>query len=329
MKTILSDYYQTYKHGRCIVCSAPITKNLVFNSQVYRDDFSTCDTIYTCRRCGTGYSYPFYTETQLNKIYKNYSGYTHDDKISNTLAYRLLVYIEEQVMTACLSTKGLILKKFLTFPFFTYLFQTYPLFTTKTATGIKILDIGCGGGHFLKIAQKAGCTAYGTEIDKKLVKKLRSHGIRAYLDLEAVAKLHTKFDIVRLNHVVEHLVDPNTELKRAHKFLKKNGELIIGVPNYETLIRLCGGYMFLHLPFHRTHHTIRGLTHLMRNNGFRVVYVRTKSSGIFSRSFLRIFRLNSSIYTIPVKLLEMFSLSPLLDLFKVGDSIELYAKRRI
>jgi len=310
------------------MCGSPVSRTFEAAVDVYQDDFSTSDSIYTCRNCGTGYSYPFYTAGQLNKIYKNYSGYTHDDKRSSSPIYKLWVFMERLVMKICLGSAPIALKKAITSSLFAYLFQTYPIYSVQSPKKLNILDVGCGGGHFLRIARDTGADVYGTEIDKKLVSRLRAHGIKAYLNIDEIAKRHIKFDIIRLNHVVEHLVDPNIELAKVHKLLQKNGELIIGLPNYNTLARMCGSSMFLHLPFHRTHNTRIGLRRLLANNGFRIVYLRTKSTGVFSRSLLRMFRLNSSVYTIPLKLVETGIISPVLDLFGIGDSIELYAKRK-
>ena len=47
-----------------------------------------------------------------------------------------------------------------------------------------------------------------------------------------------KFDIIIINHVLEHIEKPVPLLKQFKNYLSKNGKLIIGVPNANSLHRL-------------------------------------------------------------------------------------------
>ncbi len=324
-KKVFEDYYKIYKSRKCIICKSPIKKCLYFYSTIFYDNFESTADIYNCRKCETGYTYPFLTEAQSNKIYINYGSHTHDEKIGNNIFYKIFKFIEEKVIRICLNSGSVSFNKLITSFVFQRFFQTFPLYTNRKGRKIRILDIGCGGGYFLQLTKKAGCEVYGTEVNKKLVNKLRSIGINAYLNMDTIINQKIKFDIVRINHVVEHLVDPNPVFKKIKRLLHKNSELIMGVPNYNTPAKVFKKNMFMHIPYHRLHLAPRGASYLLENNGYKITYLRTKSCGIFSWSLLRALRLNSNTYTIPVKFLEMISLSLLFDFFKKGDSLEVYA----
>lgn len=324
-RKIYEDYYKVYKSKGCIICGTELKKGFSLFNKVLFDDFSQTSEIYLCKQCGTGYTYPFLTQSKLFKLYNNYVAHDHDDKISRYLWYKIFYFIEDKVMGICLKSNNHNFKKLLTSFIFQRFFQTFPIYTTNKKNTVRILDIGCGNGFFLKLAMNAGCEVYGTEVDKKLVMKLKSYGINAFLNLNIVKKRKIKFDIIRINHVLDHMANPNLILKGVRQLIKKNGEIIIGVPNYATPARVFGKYMFMHIPFHRLHFTSKGIIYLLKNNKYQLRYIRTKSCGVFSWSMLRLFKLSSTGFTVPIKFIEIMSLSQLFDFLKIGDSLEIYA----
>ncbi|KJU85645.1 methyltransferase type 12, partial [Candidatus Magnetobacterium bavaricum] len=88
-----------------------------------------------------------------------------------------------------------------------------------------VLDYGSGDGHFLDKFKHSDVLLYAVEANEKLIKKLESAGIIAYTD---ISRISCNFDVIRLNHVLEHLKNPKELLAVFHKLLKDDGELIIG-----------------------------------------------------------------------------------------------------
>ena len=104
------------------------------------------------------------------------------------------------------------------------------------ASARRILDIGCGGGAFgaaLKSRHK-NLVVTGVEIDPSAAEAAREH-----LDLvitgdasAALARLHDqRFDTVVLNDVLEHVVDPETLLRRIGALVAEDGCVVASVPN--------------------------------------------------------------------------------------------------
>ena len=101
----------------------------------------------------------------------------------------------------------------------------------------KILEIGSSIGVTLKVAQERGYEVLGVDVNKGAAAKARelfSIEVLTQNIFELSHKLKD-FDIVILMHVLEHIEDPPSFLKQTVKFLKPDGLLFIGVPNFDSL----------------------------------------------------------------------------------------------
>jgi len=90
-----------------------------------------------------------------------------------------------------------------------------------------LLDMGTGIGQFLSVARKY-FKVYGTEPSiegRQLAKK------HFNLTIEENIKFGMKFDVVTLFHVLEHVPSPSVTIKLCQKLLKREGILVIAVPN--------------------------------------------------------------------------------------------------
>ena len=113
----------------------------------------------------------------------------------------------------------------------------------------KILDIGCGLGHFLYFLKQAGYTNYlGIDIGREQVALCREH---VTPNVEQVAETTTylrarptEFDAIVCIDVLEHLGDEELlELCDAVRgALKPNGRFIVSVPNAACLTTLMTRY---------------------------------------------------------------------------------------
>ena len=98
----------------------------------------------------------------------------------------------------------------------------------------KILDIGCGVGLLLYLAKKRGWEASGIEIfaSNFAKNKLKLNVINSN-NLDILKDKY--FDVIVVNHVLEHIENPLVILKQIKEKLNTNGFLFIGVPNIEGL----------------------------------------------------------------------------------------------
>ena len=97
----------------------------------------------------------------------------------------------------------------------------------------RLLDLGCGQGHFLNRAQGFGWQVQGIEVAKSACEYAKEKfGIEvSNRELEEVHFLADHFDAVTLWNVLDHLLNPLGVLNEIYRILKPGGVLVIRVPN--------------------------------------------------------------------------------------------------
>src|SRR5712692_655155 len=92
-----------------------------------------------------------------------------------------------------------------------------------------LIDVGCGDGLFLKVANDAGYPAEGIEFSPEGARRaaLRLGRPVAVGDLARGAILNGPFDIATVWHVLEHLPDPGAMLAAVRRRLRPGGLLIV------------------------------------------------------------------------------------------------------
>ena len=103
----------------------------------------------------------------------------------------------------------------------------------------KILDVGCGTGYLGREIKKLGENkVIGIDISAKAIeeaKKVLDEVFILNIEKDELPFTVSTFDIVILTDVLEHLYNPEAVLLKLRKYLKKNGFLIITVPNFSFI----------------------------------------------------------------------------------------------
>jgi SAM-dependent methyltransferase len=96
-----------------------------------------------------------------------------------------------------------------------------------------LLDIGAGIGQFLHHARPLFTEVTGTEVSETAVRIAKQkYGIDLHAgQVEEINLPPDSFDNIALFHVLEHVPDPARLLKRCWELLRRQGVLIIAVPN--------------------------------------------------------------------------------------------------
>ncbi len=110
----------------------------------------------------------------------------------------------------------------------------------RLSSSKKILEIGCGSGLFVKLAQNVGLNVEGIEINPSAVQEAKNQGLPVELiDLEDAVDLYgSSFDAVCSFQVLEHVTNPGNFIHSSLALLKPGGKMIICVPNAESFIKL-------------------------------------------------------------------------------------------
>ena len=130
------------------------------------------------------------------------------------------------------------------------------------------------GGWLLGMRRIGYSNLYGQDIDDTCRSRLENVGIKFVQGtLDRVDLPANTFDLVRLEHVFEHIPDPTAVLLAIYRLLKPNGVLVMGVPNIGSLSYALSGldWHALELPRHLYHYTPQALRHLAQRSGFSVI----------------------------------------------------------
>jgi 2-polyprenyl-3-methyl-5-hydroxy-6-metoxy-1,4-benzoquinol methylase len=102
---------------------------------------------------------------------------------------------------------------------------------------INFLDIGCGEGWALSFMDKKGFNVFGIDYseyaikihNENMIKKFKSGDIEENLKMLIDQKKF--FDVIFLDNVLEHVINPESVLELVNRLSNKKSILIIEVPN--------------------------------------------------------------------------------------------------
>jgi SAM-dependent methyltransferase len=204
-------------------------------------------TLYRCTRCATEFVDPQPSDERLSEIYSSsyYDPWAVDDDPS----------VQE--------TKR----------------ATFAWIFSKAAppAGARVLDIGCATGFLLQLARDRGLEAWGID--------LNAYGIERCRSIVPEENLHcgvlidhpfegTLFDAIFMIDFLEHVRDPEKELRAVWERLSVGGVTAISTPRTDSLVHaLTGRGWPQYREEHLTYFSRPGLTTLLHQCGFEVLSV--------------------------------------------------------
>ena len=108
---------------------------------------------------------------------------------------------------------------------------------SRPLSGIKILDIGCGGGLLSEPMSRMGANVTGIDASDKNIQIAKLHAKKNKLKINYLCsspeklKITKKFDVILNMEIVEHVEDTDFFLKSCSKLLKKNGLMFVATIN--------------------------------------------------------------------------------------------------
>lgn len=143
----------------------------------------------------------------------------------------------------------------------------------------RLLDVGCGVGHFLNVMKLFGWDTWGIEqdFDAKQVANKQHHIIDEHI-LRNNNNLHDSFDLITMTQVIEHIPNPKDLLVAIHKILKNTGTIYITTPNAGSHIALKYGidWRGLECPRHVCLYNPNSLKQLLMSTGYEIEICRTR-----------------------------------------------------
>ena len=210
--------------------------------------------IYKCNRCQHCFCGPKLSPSEIGSLYEKYYGRKVDVQLGIHLA------LNSRVVRWILGENNL------------GQFAFQPNLVTT------LLDIGCGDCQNLWDANFLGFEAYGFDVDRSSEEIGARNGLRVRSGQSVKAAYpNQKFDIMQLNQVIEHFIDPAEQLEDIGDHLANNGRIFISTPNSGSLLRRLTGRKWLHwhVPYHQHHFSKRSLATMVEAEGWKVISCRT------------------------------------------------------
>ncbi|QPC85625.1 bifunctional 2-polyprenyl-6-hydroxyphenol methylase/3-demethylubiquinol 3-O-methyltransferase UbiG [Mesorhizobium sp. NBSH29] len=104
--------------------------------------------------------------------------------------------------------------------------------------GLRILDIGCGGGLLCEPMARLGATVVGADASANNIEVAKLHAVEGGLDIdyrattaENLADEGEKFDVILNMEVVEHVADVELFISKCGEMLKPGGIMFVATIN--------------------------------------------------------------------------------------------------
>lgn len=210
-----------------------------------KEDFHICE----CLNCGLLYTMPRPSKEKIGAYYKSDEYYSHQE---NKKGFVPRLY--EAIKKINLKHK-------------------FRLASRDLPVG-KLLDIGCGVGDFLHVAENKGwqCTGIEPSEEAREIARQRIKGDLLYSeDLNHLPD--QSFDLITMWHVLEHVDDLKWQVAQLQRLIKPNGRIVIAVPNYRSYDgRFYNAYWAAYdVPRHLNHFNRIVLTKIFKTSGLSLV----------------------------------------------------------
>jgi 2-polyprenyl-3-methyl-5-hydroxy-6-metoxy-1,4-benzoquinol methylase len=242
------------EHVACACCGESVAKRLY--TERYTLGGSSAELgVNRCGRCGLVYVSPRLTEPSTSLVYELDADHT----ISNTYCW---VGSDSERRFAPLLAR-----------------------LSKAAQPGQLLDVGCGGGQFLRAAKRTGrWQVIGVEPSADAAEQAARYAaceVRR-TTLQSAGLPEGTFSVIAMLGVLEHVHDPIATLRLARTLLDESGVLAVYVPNFNYLrwkdaglacyIRN-GRWSKLHAQEHLFQYTPRTLVRILKSCGFEIVRI--------------------------------------------------------
>lgn len=155
--------------------------------------------------------------------------------------------------------------------------QRAKMYKKRIGSKASILDVGAAdGAHFSVWNEEPDWQLYGLEFNNEAAAKGRNAGWDIQTStIETYDSKGKKFDLIIMNHLLEHVQNPRAVLRHAYDLLKPGGWIIGEVPSLKSWdFAIFGKYWGgCHWPRHLHQFTPESLTKTFEGAGFRNTHI--------------------------------------------------------
>jgi 2-polyprenyl-3-methyl-5-hydroxy-6-metoxy-1,4-benzoquinol methylase len=230
----------------CVICGKTVTEKRFTMPEHLHGNYA----LHYCTSCNTGLTIPAPSEEELSKLYGSGNYRVGSGKRFNPVIELAILFFRKQRVNRIIK------------------------FIKRGA----ILDIGCGRGLFLRLMKRSGWNTLGIEYDASSAALVQeSMGVEVVSgELKNQGFANAVFDVIVMNHSLEHMKNPTEVVQECARTLKPNGLLVIAVPNINSLQARWGGKHWFHLdiPYHLIHFSEKSLTSLLQRHNLTIKHIR-------------------------------------------------------
>lgn len=210
----------------------------------------------------------------------------------------------------------------------------------KLDSGKLFVDFGCGAGKYLNRMRGSGCVTVGVDFSPIAVKTVKENNHAAYLVPEFFAEYqNASVDLMRMNHVVEHLYQPDKTLAAIASKLKSGADLHIAVPNPAGISARVfrNNWWGLDCPRHIILYPPVTLQRLLTKHGFHNFevfqesiskdFIRSIGYFLASRDIMKLSSINSLMYSRFLNLIFWMPLK-IASLMGFGDRYHIFCNKK-
>ncbi|MGH2721271.1 MAG: class I SAM-dependent methyltransferase [Actinomycetota bacterium] len=214
-----------------------------------RAQFFGDSDLFSCGRCGTECLLPQPADERLAEIYSSayYQPWSIDEDRSVESMKRATF---EWILGAC------------------------PL-----RPGARVLDLGCATGFFLRLGIDRGLRMWGCDLNAYAIDRCRTDVPSARVHCGVLADHPfpgVQFDAIFMVDFIEHVRDPEEELRIVMSRLADGGFAVLSTPRADSRQkRFMGADWVQYKEEHLTYFSLAGLTALLERCGFEVVDARS------------------------------------------------------
>jgi len=190
--------------GTCPLCRNPSQKAML---KLLRTE------VYHCV-CGMEYIDPSLDAASMSEIYRS-------SEALKEINPALETYYEYELKPGCRTWRD---------------YETALRRAQKYAPGRRLMEVGCGGGEFLKFARNLGWQVSGLDSAPENIEKVRRAGMGGICSSFLEYTGDEKFDVVVQWDLIEHPQDPAAFVRKSHDMLVPGGLLLFATPCYPNLL---------------------------------------------------------------------------------------------
>jgi len=202
-----------------------------------------------------------------------------------------------------------------------------------------LLDVGCGTGNFLVIANKDGWQVLGVEISHAAVEYVRKNFSFDIHEgpIENSKIASESLDVVTMWDVIEHIQNPNETLVAVRRIIKKGGVLVVETPDQRSFFKIICTFLYklsrrkfsylLNYVYYVPHYFFYNqitLRKILEKHGFRVIRSDKDETGYrFAVEKIKLHFGNKKIHMLVIFLLPVAFF--LARLFRMQNKMIVYA----